>query len=258
MRTAVISVISSIITALVVFVLMNIIAQKREDKNLRERLEISQEYVKKNLDNIYLRIQQQLTNFADVVASDKDFSFSLLVENNPSSPKVTQMASMYIGAMNFSFLEIVDSTGVILSSGNFPANAGNSIKEKLVSLSEEVTVYKDNIKGDSILTIQALHSFRIADFKFYVMGGISFDKRLLMELLPSKNVLLIVKYDNEYISTENIGSISPLKDGVIIIDEKKYPATQIVLPTKDKNENISLLIVLKSPIKNKIKRFTFG
>ncbi|MCX7725341.1 MAG: hypothetical protein N2053_00680 [Chitinispirillaceae bacterium] len=249
MRTAIISIISSIATALLVFIAMNTIVQKKENKILKERVTFTEQGIKKNLDNICLRIMEQLTNFADVVASDKDFSFSLLVENNPSSPRVIQMAPMFIGPMGFSFLEIVDSSGIILSSGNFPASAGNNIKEKLLSLSEEVTIYKDNIKGESVLTLQSQKSFKIADFKFYVMGGLTLDKRLLKNLLPNENVLLIVKYGNEYIATENIGSISPIKENTIVINDKEYPASEISLPVAAGSEGVSLLVVLKSEIK---------
>lgn len=249
MRTAIISVITSIFTAIVVFVVMNTIMHRKEDKIIKEKLIFTEQCVKKSLDNVYLSIQEQLTNFADLIASDRDFSISIFVENNSSSPTITQMAPNFIKPMGFSFLEIVDSLGVILSCGNFPASAGNSIKEKLASLSEEVTVYKDNIKGKPMLTLQARKSFKIADFKFYVMGGFLLDERLLKILLPGKNVLLILKHGSEYVATENIGSVSSVKNNIVIINDKEYPASEIALPVAEKNDSFSLLVVLKIPLK---------
>ncbi|MBN1575693.1 MAG: hypothetical protein JW913_04025 [Chitinispirillaceae bacterium] len=244
MKIVVTAIISIIITALLMFLFMNV--QLNHGKNAAdlERLHFVEQAVRKRLDDLSTRIEFQLKAFSDVVASHKEFSLRLLVENDRSSPVVTEMASQFLKPMGFSVLEITDSSGSILSSGHFPASAGNRSVHTDGRLSEKAAATMENIMGTPILTLQAETGFSIAGFPFHLTGGLTIDDTLLARLAPNGNVTLLLKKGGEYTGMENIRSISAITDRHIIINDKKYPASEIEIPSRGIDEMVSLIVFL--------------
>ena len=116
------------------------------------------------------RIQAQLQSLAEVVAANKEFFLRLLVENDRSAPAVTEIAARFLEPMGFSVLEITDSSRTILSSGHFPASAGNKSMHQAGVLSKKLSAIMENIMGTPTLTMQAEYPFTIAGFNFLVSG----------------------------------------------------------------------------------------
>ena len=103
----------------------------------------------------------------------------------------------------------------------------------------------ENIMGTPTLTMQAEYGFSIAEFNFYVTGGTVVDNTLLETLAPNSHVQLLLKNGDKYLGMENVSSISAITDNTIIINDKKYPATEIELPSSGKNLKISLIVLVK-------------
>jgi len=68
--------------------------------------------------------------------------------------------------MGLSMLEITDSQHVLLSCGQFPANAGTSVADKETLLNDKGIYVDDNVKGQKVLTLQANIRFKILDAVF--------------------------------------------------------------------------------------------
>ncbi len=244
MKTAVIAVASSLCAAIIIFLIMNIGLQREKDAADLALLLSVEQTMQKRIDDISSQIQFQVKAFSDVVAAHKDFSLRILAENDRTSPVITEMASQFIKPMGFSVLEITDSAWSILSSGHFPASAGNSCAEKAGQLSDKATACTDNIMGTPTLTLQARNGFTIAGFLFYVMGGITIDASLLTRLTPNKKVKLLFKKGGEYIGMDNIGSISAITDHRIIINDKKFLAAELPIPSAVTEEKMSLIVLV--------------
>ncbi len=190
------------------------------------KLRTARSFVENRVENIKNDISSRLVHFSEEIISDRDFSMSLLAHNDPTSPAVTRSAVRYMKPMGFSLLEIVDSESVILSSGHFPANAGNSAEKKMEKLGKKVSVIKDNVIGEELLSLQSRHSFSIADVPFTATGGIIIDEAFLQSLAPHEDVKVILRTD-EGIKGMNAGSISPVSSGKITINEREYHAASI-------------------------------
>ncbi len=211
------------------------------------KLQTAHAFVEKRISDIKEDLSLRLVHFSKEVESDRDFAMSLLAHNNRSAPAVTSAAVRYIKPMGFSILEIVDSESVILSSGHFPANAGNRMSEKSRTLDQNALVIKDNIKGEELLTLQSRHSFSIADVPFSVMGGIIIDEVFLKSLVPHQQVDILLK-KGDTVKGMNVQSISPLVDGKIIINNREYHASSVELD-RSQGETICELIII-AEIKN--------
>ena len=236
--------ISIIVTAGLMFFLMNLRISKIKNAADLDKLLVAEQTVQKRFEELSLQIASQLEAFSEVIASYKDFSLKILVENDRSSPVVTEMASQFLRPMGFSVLEITDSSWTILSSGHFPASAGNSSAEKAGRLSKKAALCTEDIMGVPTLTFQAKTTFSIAGFTFHVAGGLTLDKTLLERLTPAGNVTLVLKKGDEYIGMEGIGSISAIKDHRIIINDKEYPASEIEVSSAGLDEKVLLIVII--------------
>ena len=241
-------VITVLVTLLLVGALVFILFQQRSKKEIarakvRELKQVEQS-VQKRFQGLTSQLSAQLTSFATSVASNRNFSLRLLVENDRSSPDITEMAVHFRGPMGFSVLEITDSAYVILSSGHFPASAGNRIEEKAAQLTSEPLILTDNVMGAPKLTMQLKKKFHIAEIPFYVIGGLEIHDQFLSGLCPREGVMILLKTGNEYLGKPGIRSISEVKDSKIFINDKEYYATQMGLPLAG-GETASLIIVLE-------------
>lgn len=200
--------------------------------------------VQKQLDDLSSGIVGQLDAFAQTVAANRNFSLRILVENNPSSADITGMAVQFMQPMGFSALEIADKSAHILSCGHFPARSGSDCREKATALNATPELYTENIMGTAVLTLQAKSNFSIANIPFSVMGGVTLNRALLQRLAPRTDVTLLLKNGESYIGMDDIHAISAITNNTIIINDKKYLATSIMLPTGRPSEKQELLIVI--------------
>jgi hypothetical protein len=240
--------ITALVTAVVVgglLVFLMITRQQKADNAAKLSLLTAMEQtVQKELQEASSHIERQLQEFSEVIAADKQFSLKILVENDRSSQLVTEMAEKFMGPMGFSVLEISDASHRILSSGHFPASAGNSNQAKMELLTSEASAVDENIMGTPTLTIQAKSGFAIAGFNFYTSGGITLDDAFLRRLTPNDAVTLLLKHGEEYIGKDGIRSISPITDHQIIINDKELPASELVIPSSGDAGELKLIVIL--------------
>ena len=244
MKITLTALISALVAAGIVFFLMNAhLANNKEEANLEMLLSV-EKTVQKQIHELFSEMEQQVQALCDVIAAHKDFSLRILVENDRSSPVITEMAVQFMDPMGFSVLEIADSSNIILSSGHFPASAGNSCAQKAELLSDETAACMENIMGKSTLTLQSKNRFSIAGFSFYVMGGTKLDALLLKRLTPNDKVTLLLKNGNEFIGMDAVRSISPITDHTIVINDKEYLASEIDVPAAGLEEELKIYILL--------------
>jgi len=238
-----IPVISAILSGVLVFFVM----QKRYSSSVEHQRVIELKNaalcVQKQLNEISDQIKERLASFTEGIGADRDFSIKLLVENDRSAPVIAESAIRYRGAMGFSLLELTDSTGLILSSGHFPASAGSNAGDKLSLLSDKPVMMEDNVMGMQVLAWQAKKAFKIAEIPFYAMGGLTVDDELLQTLSPRDKISVLLKRGDDIMGMQDVRSISEVKNNEIIINDKKYPAVEIELPYKGDGEMPKLIVV---------------
>lgn len=242
--------IPGILTAVAVYLYLQDIQQKADIEREHQEILRAEQMVEKKLQEINSEISSRLSSFTKSIAEDRNFTLRLLVENDRSSPDITQSAARFLGPMGFSVLDLTDSSFVILSSGHFPANAGNSIANKASSLDKQPGVYRENLIGNEVLTMQALSRFEIAEFPFFAAGGLKLDEEFLRKLSPSSDITVLLKDDNKYIGDIDVRSISEIKDNRILINDNEFLASQISLPSSGENNPV-LIIVLRD--RSKVK-----
>ena len=245
MKTIIAVIIAAVVAGGGVFLSLYMLHSKQDTERAANDLLTARETVQKRLDDFSVRIQAQLQSLAEVVAANKEFSLRLLVENDRSAPAVTEIAARFLEPMGFSVLEITDSSRTILSSGHFPASAGNKSMHQAGVLSKKLSAIMENIMGTPTLTMQAEYPFTIAGFNFLVSGGIVVDTGLLETLTPNSRVQLLLKDGDTYLCMENIASVSPITNHEIIINDKKYRAAEIALPVAGMDGEISLIVLMK-------------
>ncbi len=209
-----------------------------------QKLLIAESAVKSRLSIIESKLIDQLNAFSNAVSTDKNFSLKMFVESDLSSSDIVDIAGRYLKTMDFSVLEVIDSSGTIVSSGHFPASAGQNISEHIAALSRRPTAIKENIMGNQVLTLQSKKMFEIADFQFYAIGGYEINSKLLKELSPWDEVTVLLQNGNDYIGMDDIRSISEIKDHSIIINDKEYYATRIPFSSVNNKSELSLLVII--------------
>jgi len=190
-------------------------------------------------------MSEQLSAFSKVIASDREFSMKLLVENNRSAPEVTEAAVRYIEPMGLSILEISDSQHVLLSCGEFEANAGTSIAGKEALLSEKGVFIEDVIKGKSELTMQAMIKFNILDAQYYCCGGFVVDDKFLRQLNPGNGFKFFFKQGQKVFGLENAEGLSNFTDSTVVMNAKTYPTMSFALPVVAGTAEALLCIVVQ-------------
>lgn len=209
-------------------------------------LAFCKEEVSKRLRELSDNIGARLSAFASEVAGDQLFSLRLLAENNRSAPEVTAKAGQFIKPMGFSVLTILDSASLILSSGDFPASAGNSALQKAALLGDEPKFIVDHISGKGVLTLQAKRAIRIVDsIPFYILGGIAIDDTVLARLSPREGVIVLLKQGGAIAGMPDVKTITEVKDDKIVINDKEYGAFQVPLPFAGGGEAPVLIVIVQ-------------
>ena len=220
----------------------------RQEAETNARLTFAGQTISSALEQIRREIADRLAAFAEATKSDQMFSLRLIAENNPAAPEVNARAAEFLGPMGFSFLDITDSTGTILSSGRFPASAGNSMADKVARLSGEPRFMEDDVMGVAMPTLQAAVSFRVADcITFHALGGIIIDSALLSRLSPCEGVMVFLRCDTTIVGLPDVRKISDVKNRRIVINDKEYPAVQLPLPAVEGKPEPLLIVVLMKP-----------
>jgi hypothetical protein len=223
----------------------------RQPKNVAacidaSELAVMKKSVEQRLKETTADIKTRLSAFCREVAGDQLFSLKLLVEGNPTAPEVTNKATQFLKPMGFSLLEIADSGYALISCGQFPASVGNSVASKGELLSDEPVVLTDRIMGGEVLSFQAKCSFTIAEsITFCAMGGVVIDEKWLKRLSPREGVTVLLKQGATVLGLNNVKTISEVKEGKVIINDKEYAAAEIPLPHAQSAEAPSLIAVLK-------------
>ena len=191
-------------------------------------------------------IAKQIAGFASVVAGDREFSMKLLVEKEKSAPEVTEIAQRYLAPMALSILSITDSQYVLLSCGHFPANAG-SVFESARMLGDKPAFIMDNVKGETVLTLQSKVRFKILDAVFYACGGMTVGKDFLGRLTCWPGYSILIKQGTTVLGMEKVESISDIKDSTILLNNVRYPAAAIALPFAGTGDAPQCIIMPNKP-----------
>ena len=204
-------------------------SQRRQNEAAYRELAFVKQSLEQQINSQTDCIARQIAGFATVVAGDREFSMKLLVEKEKSAPEVTEIAQRYLGPMALSILSITDSQYVLLSCGHFPANAG-SVFESARMLGDKPAFIMDNVKGETVLTLQSKVRFKILDAVFYACGGMAVGKDFLSRLTCWPGYSILIKQGTTVLGMEKIESISDIKDSTILLNNVRYPATSITLP----------------------------
>jgi len=193
-------------------------------------------------------LRRQLEAFAQLVSGDRDFAMKLIVEQDRSAPEVSDLASVYMPAMALSLLEIADSAGSLLSSGHFPASAGNSVSDKLALLDTTARCVDDLVRGQPALTIQAKVATMLGDAaRVSCSGGWLIDQAFLEDLTPHPGVTLLLRHGDSFLGMDSVTSVSAIVDNVMIVNDTRYLATSLRLGYRGDGVEPELFILTTLP-----------
>ena len=220
---------------------------KSQADGVSPELAFVKQAVEQQLANQMDLLSRQISGFAGVAAADREFSMKLLVDKDKSAPEVTEIAQRYLTPMALSILSITDSQYVILSCGHFPANTG-TVFSAARSLGATPAFIADNVKGETVLTLQAKARFTILDTAvFYACGGLTVGKDFLARLVCWPGYSILVKKGTTVIGMERVESISEVKDNTILLNNTAYPAVSISLPYAGDGDPPALIVVSNKP-----------
>lgn len=207
------------------------------------------EAVEHNLNALSSQLIQQISQFCATVGYDRDFVMKLIVEKEYAAPEIADIAGHYMKPMGFSFLEITDSAYKILSSGHFPAQAGNKAVDKADLQDSVLTCFYDNIKGRQVLSLQVKLPFQCEGKKLYCIGGVEIDFPFIQKLSPCEGVEVFLKQGNTIVGNQNIESLSELKDNQILINDRTWLASSLAFTWSGQGEIPKLILLMKEPVK---------
>lgn len=243
-KTVVYIIITIIVTALSTMLILKNISAHNSGSRSEFTIVDAEVAVKERISQMNTGISTQMSAFCDAVIADSYFSLKLYGENDRSAQEVVAFAGKYMTTMGFSVLKIADSDFTIVSSGHFPASCGNEIKNQVNSYQNTPAVGNETIVDRNVLTYQIKREFRISDYKLYALGGIQINDSFFKRLTPWNKVGVFMKRGNEYQGMD-VKTISELKNGKIIINDKEYFATMIPLASTDKAMETSLIVTLE-------------
>lgn len=243
-KTGVYIVITIIVTALLTMLIVKSLPVK--DSTVRSVVTITDAElaVKERIAQLNAEMTAQINAFCNAVVADRYFSLKLYGENDRSAQEVVAFAGKYMSAMGFSALKIADSDYLIISSGHFPASSGNEIKKQISEYKNAPAVGNETIVDHTVLMYQIKKEFRISDYKLYALGGIEINESFFKKLTPWSKVSVFMKRGNTYEGID-VKTISELKDGKIIINDKEYFATIVPLASSDNGTETSLIVTLE-------------
>jgi hypothetical protein len=226
----------------------------RKISNLRRECAINElqhtaGIVENRLSAMATTLNRQLGALGNTVARDYDFSMKLLVENNATAPEVYEMASRYMEPMGLSVLAIIDANNRVVSSGHFPAEAGNPADKVLANIDGAGRFVTENIGGRELLTFQSRASFTCSNVAMFVVGGYIIDSLFLTGFQLRDHVTLLLKRGNSVVGMNDIQTMSALKDNMIIINDRSWLAAEVPLKARGATELPELLLLMPEPAK---------
>lgn len=217
-----------------------------KDKAIADLLLVKQQ-VEQQLKNRMDGLAGQMTAFSKVVAGDRDFSMKVLVEKDLSAPEVTEIAPRYMEPMALSLLSLVNSRDTLLSCGHFPASAGGPAPG--ARLPDDTPAFvSDNVRGTTVLTLLARARFTILDTVFFATGGVIVDENFCARFSIPGGYRLLCKQGGSVIGMQHVESISDIKDNVIVLNNKSYPAVSVPLPYTGSGAAPELVIMVEKPL----------
>jgi hypothetical protein len=231
----------------VLFLYQYLSSRKNKESSFRE-ISLVKQSVERQLNVRLDLISRQIAGFATTAASDRDFSMKLLVENERSAPEVTETAQRYMSAMALPLLSITDSQHVLLSCGQFAASTG-TVSAAAAALGEKPAFIMDNVKGETVLTVQAKTRFKILDAAFFACGGTTVGREFLSSLACGAGYAVFIKQGKAIIGMDNVESISDIRDNTMLLNNKEYPAAAITLPYIGEGDAPVLIIISNTPLK---------
>jgi hypothetical protein len=201
------------------------------------------------------RIVRQLNGFSRAVSANQDFSMKLVVDKDRSAPVVSEIALQYMEPMDLSLLEVVDSSQVLLSCGQFPGANGKTVSPAIAQLDTQAAFLFDDLRGEQVFTHQARVRFSIAETPVFAVGGTVVDQDFLARLAPTDQVRLIVKRGTFVLGTCSVQSMSDLRDNTIIVNDTSYLATSLTLPYSGIDDPPLLYILIPKPVSNSLLKF---
>jgi hypothetical protein len=215
--------------------------------NANSVLQSNSTAIDKKIEEVASRLFLQVQGFSSTVVEDRDFAMKFLVEKDYSAPDIAEIASRYMRAMGFSFLEVTDTDYRILSSGHFPASAGNiAFTKKDMPDSTLIWIY-DNIKGKKILSLQIKTPFSCEGVTLYCIGGVIADSSFISFLKPHEDITVILKHGNDILGIEDIETMSEIKENRIVINDKTWLASSKSLFWIGEESAPELFIIIKEP-----------
>lgn len=221
-------------------------SRSAKDKAISDLLPVKKQ-VETQLKTMTDGLTSQIAAFSRAVAGDRDFSMKVLVEKDRSAQEVTDIAPRYMEPMALSVLSIVNSRDTILSCGQFPASAGGPSPVAGL-LGSSAAFVMDNVKGPTVLTLQAKERFAILDSVFYAIGGLIVDANFCSRFSLPQGYRLLCKQGAAVIGLEHVESISDVKDNMIALNNVSYPAVSIALPFSGSGSPPSLIIIPDKPL----------
>lgn len=243
MKTALIVLAAILVTASASYVFLT-----QNNRSVQQQMKAEQNRIRIIVENAIegqsRQLVDQLSAFTAQIAGAREFSMKLLVENNPASPEVSEFAGQYMEPMGLSMLSILDSSGTILSSGQFPAGAGSPSPMRDLPQGGFVL---DTVHGQEVLTLQATKQFAISEVPLFCAGGHIVDRAFLSRLPAGSGVLLVFKCGNKFVSNDSIRTISDFTDNSIVMNDKKYGAVMIPLRNADPANPVQLFVLFDAP-----------
>ena len=241
------------LAALVAGLLFLHLERRHDLARTEEELQRAVLLVSNSLDRIRMDLRQSISTFARSTAADPLFALRLLAEHNPAAPEVTGRAAAFQGPMGFGLLEIIDSGGTILSSGSFPADAGNLITPEQKNLTEEPGFLEARVIAARHLTLQAMAPFTIADsIRFFALGGLIVDSAFLARLSPDPGIRVLLRRGDSVMGLPEVRTLPEVTGDRVTISGKTYPAARLPLllsPATGGGPRSELIVLVNKPVK---------
>lgn len=189
------------------------------------------------------KLEKQVKSLGQIISDDMDFAMKLSIDGDISAPEISEFALKYMDAMGFSFLEVIDTSYTILSSGHFPSSNGN-IAMDLKDLPENsAVILRKELKGEKYQALLIKIPFNCAGIKLFAVGGVIIDDAFLNNLSPNSKTTVLMKIGDEIIGM-NVSTISEINDHKIIINDSTYFASSTSLSIVESPE---LIVIREEP-----------
>lgn len=149
-------------------------------------------------------IRQRLDDFAARLAEDYEFRLQVIVLKKPEDQRVTRYAGNFMPTMGLDALAILDSHGIVLSSGHNRASYGSrnaGLASALAKAGEEITFSRFKGSRASFISLAAITTVELSGQLFYILGGTQVDSLFLASLTRDDSEILAAVFPDEAITS---------------------------------------------------------